>query len=601
MTNNTKERPPIPDSGEIKADSTAKSLIDRLKFKENTYLLILAVVIGLLTGLVTVIFRKLIILTNDYLFARANPLLGLPSELVILLTPALGGLIVGLLVYRVMKLSGGHGVPSVMKAVATGRVVLHPGMGVKSLSSVITMGSGGSAGPEGPIVEIGSVIGSFVGRMARVSRRRLGVLVGGGAASGIAAVFNAPIGGVFFALEIILGDFAIRTFSPVVVSAVVAAIVSKALLGDSPAFIVPFEQIFSKTQLSLDSALGLMLGYILLGLLCGGLGAIFITTLYKSQDVFTSIKLPTWLKPMIGGLCVGLVGIKLPQVLGEGYYIVSEALSGHFVFWFLAILCIMKILTTSLTLGSGGTGGSFAPAMFVGATGGGALGVLVNQIFPGIPALPASFALIGMAGVVAASLNAPITAVLIIFEVTGGDYRVILPLMTTVAISVLVTHSVRKGSVYTLSLLRDGFDLEQAKRVEPLAQVRVREVMRTSMTRLYPDTTLPEILRIVADSPNSTFPVIDANEQLVGVISIQDLRSILTLGEMSPLLIARDIADHNPKCLYLFDTVNAALSIFSDTDIEGIPVVDARDPRKIVGILNRQDVFGAYKKAASLR
>lgn len=599
MTKNTGKKSAIGHSGDLETGSASQSFIDRLKFKENTYLLILAAIIGLLTGLVAVVFRRLVVLTNEYLFARANPLLGLPPALVTLLAPGLGGLLVGLLVYRIMKLSGGHGVPSVMKAVATGRVILHPGMGVKSLSSVITMGSGGSAGPEGPIVEIGSVIGSFVGRMARVSRRRLGVLVGCGAASGIAAVFNAPIGGVFFALEIILGDFAIRTFSPVVLSSVVAAVVSKALLGDSPAFTVPFEQIFSETHLSLDSVLGLLLGYVLLGLVCGGLGAIFITSLYKAQDVFTGIRFPLWLKPMIGGLCVGLVGIELPQVLGEGYYNVSEALSGHFVFWFLAILCVMKILATSVTLGSGGTGGSFAPAMFVGAMGGGALGSLIHQVFPGIPALPASFALIGMAGVVAGSLNAPITAILIIFEVTGGDYRVILPLMTTVAISVLVTHSVRKGSVYTLSLLRDGFDVEQAKRVEPLAQVRVREVMRTSMTKLKPDMTLPDILQVVAVSPNTTFPVIDASEELVGIVSIQDLRSILTLGEMSPLLIARDIADHNPKCLYPFDRVSAALTIFTDTDIEGIPVVDAHDPRKIVGILNRQDVFGAYKKAAS--
>jgi CIC family chloride channel protein len=598
MRNNSEKSTSV-EVGSAGSDLMGKSLVDQLKLKENTYLLILAVIIGLLTGLVTVIFRQLIVLTNDYLFVRESPVLGLPSRLVTMLSPALGGLIVGLLVYRILRLPGGHGVPSVMKAVATGRVVLRPGMGIKSLSSVITMGSGGSAGPEGPVVEIGSVIGSFVGRLARVSHRRLGVLVGCGAASGIAAVFNAPIGGVFFALEIILGDFAIRTFSPVVLSAVTAAVVSKAMLGYSPAFTVPFEQIFSQAHLSIDSLFGLLLGYILLGLLCGSLGAILITTLYRAQDIFTDFKIPLWVKPTIGGLCVGVVGMTLPQVLGEGYSIVSEALSGHFVFWFLAILCVMKILATSLTLGSGGTGGTFAPAMFVGAMGGGALGAIINKFFPGIPALPASFALVGMAGVVAGSLNAPITAILIIFEVTGGDYRVILPLMTTVAISVLVTHSVRKGSVYTLSLLRDGFDVEQAKRKEPLAQVRVREVMRTGMSKISPDMPLPEILQIVADSPNSTFPVIDANEHLVGIISIQDLRSLLTLGEMSSILIARDIADHNPKCLYPFDAVSAALTIFTDTDIEGIPVIDARDPRKIVGILNRQDVFGAYKKAAS--
>lgn len=516
--------------------------------------------------------------------------------------PALGGLVVGLLIYKVLQLRGGHGVPSVMKAVATGQVNLHPSMAIKSATSPLTMASGGSAGPEGPIVEIGSVVGSLIGKGGKVRREQVGTLIGCGSAAGLAAVFSAPMGGVIFSLELIMRDFNVRKFAPVVVAAVVASVVSSALLPNDPAF----HPLSAHSLGTIQPSLFLVLQFAALGVICGVVGALLTTTMYWMHDVFSVIRLPLWAKPALGGLAVGVIGLQAPGVLGEGYETVNTlVLSGsshpemaQAVVLSMLGLCVLKILATSLTLGSGGTGGSFAPAMIVGAFLGGAFGILVDQVMPTWSPDFRVFAMVGMAGVVSSALGVPIAAMLILYEVAGAHYQLVLPLMITVAISSVVTASLRKGSVYTLSLLRDGFDVEESGlRRDPLLQIPVSDIMKRNFVNLRAENTLDHILDLLGSTDDDAFVVTDKEGRLKGLISTTDLRMVLNLGELGEaVLIAQDVADPNPPFLIPDSPASQAIEIFGSTDSEGIAILESAESRRVVGIVYRGQVLRAYRK-----
>ncbi len=581
---------------------------------EQGFLLVLSVVVGLLVGSIGALFRWLISVSHHFFFeahrrpgTQLIPFLGdTASQMVVQATlPAIGGLIVGLVIYRMLSLTGGHGVPSVMRAVATGNVNLSPYMAVKSSSSIVTITSGGSAGTEGPSVEIGGVVGSLVGRWGQLSRERVGTLIGCGAASGIAAIFNTPIGGVFLALELLMRDFAARTFGPVVIAAVVASVTSQALLPEDPVIPPASEAVMQTVQATGYQVI--MFG--LMGIVCGVGGALLVFFLYRMHDLFHSMRVPLWMKPAIGGLGVGIVGLAFPNVIGEGYEFVRTILRDFpdperftvtpataLLFMFIAFV---KILVTSLTLGSGGTGGSFAPAMVTGASIGAGFGVLSNMAFPeAAPAVPV-FALVGMAGTVCSSLNVPIAGILIVYEIAGADYRLVLPLMSTVAVSALVAAGLRQGSVYTLSLLRDGFDVEKAlrRRDDPLVQIPVRKIMRRKFTTLRPEENLRSILHAFSDSQDDAFIVADEKGNLQGLISARDLRGVLNV-EMADAIIAADAADSHPLTITPDRSGREALELLGQTDADALPVVARQGSRKVVGLVTRVDLLAAYGEAS---
>ncbi len=581
-------------------------------------MVLLAALTGLIMGAISALFRFLIYASHEVFFSHgttspfslssitAHPF----AALFQVSLPFLGALIVGLLIYKVLNLRGGHGVPSVMKAVATGHVNLPPSMAVKSSSSIITITSGGSCGPEGPIMEIGAVIGSFVGSKGELSRERIGTLIGCGAAAGIAGIFDAPIGGVFLALELIMRDFAVRTFGPVVIAALIASMTSEALLPNTPVF--PFLQQFLQSELmdTVQFGFGQAAMFSLLGIVTGLGGALLVYALYKAHDFFQSLKMPTWMKPALGGLGVGLVGLAFPTVIGEGYMFVNDAILEEFGFAQMALLipacqflliAVVKIFVTSLTLGSGSTGGSFAPAMVTGAMIGAGLGILCNYFAPNFsPAIPI-FALVGMAGCVCGALGIPIAAFLIIYEITGADYRLMPPLILTVSLSALVAASFRQGSVYTLSLLRDGFDVEEAmkKVVDPLSRVPIAKIMSKRFTTLSPEDELNQVLDALSTSDDDAFAVVGEGGHLVGMISTHDLRAVLNLGDLGAAIIASDAADTHPPMLYPDSLASEALNIFSTTDADGIPVVEKPGSRQIIGMVSRVDVLSAYRQAAT--
>ena len=358
------------------------STLKSLKTNEHALMGVLAIMVGLAGGFGAVGFRLLINFFQKISYGSADNLLDVVTGLVWYYKfwiPALGGLIVGPLVYFGAREAKGHGVPEVMEAVALRSGLIRKRLVIiKSLASALTIGTGGSVGREGPIVQIGSAIGSTIGQLTKVSADRLRTLVGCGAAAGIAATFNAPIAGAMFALEIILGDFGVATFSPIVISSVTATAVSRHFLGDTPAFVVPAYELVSAWEFPL---------YITLGLFCALVAVVFVRTLYKMEDLFDSLKFPPdYFKAVFGGLVLGLMGLVFPQILGVGYGAIDLSLMQNYAWWILLLLVMCKMLATSITIGSGGSGGIFAPSLFLGAMAGGFFGMIINNIFPDVTA-----------------------------------------------------------------------------------------------------------------------------------------------------------------------------------------------------------------------
>jgi chloride channel protein, CIC family len=429
----------------------ASPIIRALAVREDTVMLVLAVAVGALTGATTALFSKLVHMATDVSFGFVGQgLLGALGGYAILLLPVLGGLIGGVLVHVFAPEAGGNGVPQVMEAVALRGGRIRPIVVViKSVASAICIGSGGSAGREGPIVQIGAGVGSTVGQVLGLSDQRVRNLVACGAAAGIAAAFNAPIAGVFFALEVIVGDFSGRAFSTVVIAAVIATVVATGLLGNEVPFVVPDYNLVSAWELLI---------YVLLGLACALVGVLFIRALHASEGFFGDrVRLPRWLKPALGGLGVGAIGLFAPQVMGTGHHTIDASLLGQIPWQTLALLVVLKIAATSLTLGSGGAGGDMAPSLFVGAMLGGLFGHFANEYWPAMSAPAGAYALVGMAALFSATARAPITAVLMLFEMTR-NYDIILPLMFAVAVSTVFASILHRDGIYDLKLKERGID-----------------------------------------------------------------------------------------------------------------------------------------------
>jgi CIC family chloride channel protein len=572
-----------------KINRILNGIFTRTRYSENMFIIMLSLFVGLFTGLGAVAFRWLIVTSRNFFFGRlpeTTSLTGFPREWFVPLIPMIGGLLVGPIVYKFSSEAKGHGVPEVMTAVALKGGVIRPRVSIaKSIASAICIGSGGSAGREGPIVQIGSAIGSTIGQLFRLSGTRVKVLVGAGAAGGISAVFNAPIAGVIFALEIILGDFTIKTFSPVILSSVIASVVSRYFLGNYPAFTVPHYTLVSAWEIPM---------YMLLGLLAGVVSFLFIKALYWTEDIFDGWKIPNVLKPAVGGLVLGLLGLLTPQVFADGYEAISSALRGEIVWDLMLILVFGKIIATSLTLGSGNSGGIFAPSLFMGAMAGGVFGVVMDHFFPALTAPPAAYALVGMGAVIAGATHATITAIIIIFEMTG-DYRIILPMMIACVFSTLVANRLEKESIYTLKLARKGINIFGGRDRDLLSEIKVSEVMKTDYQPIPLHLSLTGIMRLMEESSENSFPVTD-HGKLYGMLSFQDLRTILTQPVIPTLIIASDIASRNIITVTPDENLNDALQKFGRKDIGMLPVVEEDDPTKILGIIKRGDVMAYYNK-----
>ena len=552
-------------------------------------MVVVAVIIGIAGGFGAIFFRFAIRFFQGLFFGSWHCTLDYVLTLpwyVKLAAPTLGGLVVGPIVYHFAREARGHGVPEVMESIVKHEGAIRPRVMIaKVTASAISIGSGGSVGREGPIVQIGSAIGSAIGQIFNVTGPRLRTLVACGTAAGIAGTFNAPIAGALFAMEIILSDFGISQFSPIVISSVSATVISRHFLGDFPAFVIPKYQLVSVFE---------MIPYAILGILAAFLALAFINVLYKTEDLFDILRIPNFLKPALGGLCIGAMGIYFPHIFGVGYETIGLALQSSLTWYMLLLLIGLKLAATSITIGSGGSGGIFAPSLFLGASLGGFVGSVVHSLMPASTASPGAYALVGMGAVAAGAMHAPITAILIIFELTD-DYRIILPLMIACIISVLITTRLKKDSIYTLKLSRRGLSLFQGQEVNVLRSLRVSQVMSTDCERINLDTPFPEIMDLTVKSPHSEFFVVDKESHLFGAVSIHDVRKILYQSEdLDSLILAYDIL--NPIHHYFTpeDSLDIIMKAFSELDINELPVINNDNDRIFIGTISKNDVIEIY-------
>ena len=385
----------------------------------------------------------------------------------------LAGLLYGPLIQRFAREARGHGVPEVMLAVAeNGGRIRPPVTVVKALASALCIGGGGSVGREGPIVQIGSALASTLGQLVRMSEGRLRMIVACGAAGAISATFNAPITGVFFGFEIVLKEFSLDALSATILSAVSADVISRAFFGGAPFF----------TAVPHDLSVTNDVTYLLIGVLgvtAGLIGVAFQKTLYKGEDAADKIWAgrPEWLRPVAGGLLLGLVLLALPQMYGVGYPVMDRVFAGHYLLWFVVLLMVGKILAASLTLWIGGSGGVFAPSLFIGASAGTAFGIIVNHLFGSAVGPPALYGVVAMGGVFAAAAQAPLTAIASVAEMTG-NFTLALPIMLACGISAQLAKRITHGSIYTTKLLRRGIDIERPKAIGALQALTVEQVMQ---------------------------------------------------------------------------------------------------------------------------
>jgi len=568
-----------------------RAALRELSTNENTIMAVLAVAVGLAGGFGAVGFRYLINFFQSLAYGSSDELLqvvrALPWYLKVWV-PAAGGLVVGPLVYFFAREAKGHGVPEVMEAVALKSGIIRKRVVfVKTLASAISISTGGSVGREGPIVQIGSAIGSALGQFLKVSQDRMRSLVGCGAAAGIAATFNAPIAGSMFALEVILGEFGLATFSPIVISSVVATAVSRAFLGDIPAFIVPAYELVSVWEFPL---------YLVLGIFCALVGVGFTKILYRVEDLFDDFKFPEYLKAIIGGLILGAAGLFFPEILGVGYGAIDLALMQELAWWLLLVLIVIKILATSITIGSGGSGGIFAPSLFLGAMAGGFFGAVVHQLFPTVTASPGAYSIVGMGAVVSATTHGPLAAMLILFEMTG-NYKIILPQMFSCILATIFAGQLMKDSIYTLKLSRRGIDIREGKEVNVLKSMLVRDVMNSHVETIAVGSALVEMTDKISKSKYNSFPVLNAANKLAGILSFYDYSEAIFDENLKDLVVAKDLMSENVVTVSADDDLFTALGKISRKDYSTMPVVSPDDPAELVGIVTRRDIIGAYEKA----
>jgi CIC family chloride channel protein len=457
---------------------------------------------------------------------------------------------------------------------------------IKSLVSAICIGTGGSVGREGPIVQIGSAVGSTLGQMFKVSENRMKTLVGCGAAAGIAATFNAPIAGSMFALEIIMGEFGVATFSPVIISAVTATAVSRHFLGDFPAFVVPAYQLVSPLEFPL---------YAIMGFFCALVGVTFTIVLYRGEDLFDCFKFPEYLKAVLGGLILGAMGLLFPHILGIGYGAINLALLQKLSWGLMSLLVIGKILATSITIGSGGSGGIFAPSLFIGSMAGGFFGGIVHHLFPAVTASPGAYSIVGMGAVVAATTHGPLSAILMLFEMTG-DYKIILPLMITCIISRLMAGRLLKESIYTFKLIRRGVDIRSGKEVNVLKSISVKDVMNQEVETILDSLSLRKFAEKISKTKYNSFPVVNDRGHLTGVLSFLDYNNAVFNTDLQDLVVVKDLATQDAVTVSVDDNIYTALEKITSKDFSILPVVAPDDHSQLLGVLTRKDILDAYDR-----
>jgi len=554
--------------------------LHRIPAREAAVLMLLAVIVGAVSGLSAVVLSKSV-------HWASTALLALERDWWIIFVPALGAGLSALYLKNLLRDNAGHGVPELIRSVSVGGGRLRKDLIYSRLiSSFLTVSSGGSAGLEGPIATSGGAIGSVLADLFRFNERRRMLLLGYGVAGAVAAIFNAPLTGTVFALEIILGEWSALALLPTIISAVSATQLSRVLLGNQIAF--PHE-IFGFGTIDLLACVGL-------GLATGVVSSAFQRALRRTESLFRRIRVPDWGRAGLGGLAVGVGGFIMPSILHDGYAAIQDFLQGdtHLVLWGVAAFIVMKFLACCATLGSGGSGGVFAPSLVLGSATGYGFGQLLNVALPGWGlASPSAYSLVGMAGMVAGLMHAPLTGMFLVLEITVG-YRLILPLMIVTVVSMLVSYYFEQGSVYTRELIDHGLLARRGSDQQLLQTMETRELLDAEVIVLREDMLLGEFVEIFKHAKRNVFPVVDGETQAWrGVVYLDDIRPYLFDTTLYALMTMGSVMDENLPIINAQENVQAAIQKFESTGAWSLPVVQ---DGKFLGMMSKSTLFDRYRR-----
>ena len=588
-----------------------KKIFDSSMFQMN----ILAAITGACTAILTWIF----ISTSEWIQGLfygdslvQNSFIGSDREWLIIFVPALGGLIAGLIIEYWSKEAKGAGVPIVMEAVAFNEARLSAKKGIaKGIASAVCIGTGMSLGRVGPMVVISSTVGSEIGQRTGKTVDETRTIVGCGAASAITTAFNAPLGGVLFAIELILAELRTKSFIPIVVAAVIATTVGRSLTGDVAAFdSIPSYKLGSPVEYPF---------YIILGLITGFAASIFIKLLSLVEVNIEKLDIiPVPMRTCLGGLFVGIIALSFPHILGNGFDVTSDLISldsenGELIkgdsfdkidiessisglIIFIISIMALKIIATSVSIGSGGSGGIFTPSLFIGAAIGAGMGLVLYDM--DIIGHPGAFALVGMAAFVASTTRATLTAIVLLFEMTAS-YEIILPLMLSCVVADAVCYVFSENSIYTSKLARRGINIDLGAGQDLMRMIRVKEAMSNEVMTIKPDKPLEIALQMIEDTGHMSLPVVNDNGKLYGIITWTDIHTAalnherhLTVGDYC----VTDLITVNPE-----DTLDRALDCLGAREISHLPVVNKRQKDTLIGIITKGDIIKAYNKQRFLR
>jgi CIC family chloride channel protein len=602
-------------------------ILARMGLGEGTFLLFAAVLVGVVTAAAAVAFHELVTWIRDVLYNRIDPgvLYGKGVALLIVL-PMLGGLLVAVISRYLVRAREGHGIVDVLEMVLRSRGNLRAAVAVEKIfTAAITIGSGGSAGAEGPIVQIGASIASGIGQLFRVVRTAMPLLIGCGSAAGISAIFNSPIGGVLFTLEVILQDFSIRTFTPVVLASVVANITTQAIFHRLH-HEAEYQAIFAVPDWVREMHHGMgwdqVGNFLLLGLICGAVAVALTRLMYYTEGVFSRMRFPKVLKPALGGALLGVIGVAyiigfgwtrhmskpfafqdypMPAFFGDGYGVIRQLLDGDMYpmvrfapfLALIASLIVLKVIGTCLTLGSGGSGGIIAPCLFLGAVTGGTVGLLLRMthLFPDLQ--PEMYALVGMGAVLGAVVHAPLAGILILFDVTRDD-KVMLPAMLTTITATGFARLLFRDSIYTLTLRRRGVYIGGGV-MGQLQRVTVEQVELEPVSLVDVGDSLQRVMEAVAENGVSDVVAVKGGKY-AGMVTAGDLQTALWQREAIPLLTVADLLRTDIPIVRTTDDLASVLDLLSRHDVMRLPVCLDHTPGKVIGLISRVALLRRYQR-----
>ncbi len=562
---------------------------------ENTRMIAVAMFIGVMSGVLSIVFRETVDFIHEVFFVGGSEWLGVHEGgwriLLLPLIPMLGMVFLIPLSLLFPGEVNGYGFTKFIRAVnLESGYIKARAIVLKIVSTALTIGTGNSAGVEGPIAQIGGAMGSQLGQFFRVSGNRMKLYIAAGCAGGIAGMFNAPIAGIFFAAEIVmLGTYEISSFAALITASAISTVVTRAYHGEFSLFFIP-----KYTVVNYYAEIPL---YCLMAIFVSVCAVLHIKIFYWVRDAYQKLPLHTQLKPLTGALLIGIIGIAFPQIMGDGYDFMSEVLYGDGATWLLFLLIFLKILATAITLGSGGSGGVFAPALFIGTMIGGTFGSIVHNLFPNMTAGPGAYASVGIGAFLAASTHAPMTAIFLLFEMTG-NYKIIIPVMLASIIGTIVAKQLNQDSIDTVDLTREGINVHEGREVAIMKSLRVGLAISEDVDFISERANVNQLLEIFSQAKRGFyFPVVDDTGKMTGIISMLDIKNILLqdVSERASKLVG-DICNRDVITLTPDDTLYTAMQLFDIKGIEEIPVVETLENRWVIGMLRRRNVIAAYNR-----